>query len=222
MQVDARSWKSAEQWFLFSTSLLFPAMNTRKLFFCCCFLLSWIATEGYGHGGVSMEDDTCILTIGPYRAHFTGYQPQVRASQEFCEDIPVVSSAIIVLDYLDLPLRRFDIDFRVVNDVNGIGVNGTYEQLGGPEAIANATIFWEPPRSYPNGSSNVRMEFGEAGAFVGIVTAREPGGEEQYVAIFPFSVGIKNWYDEWFWLIGLLFFGAVLYVWIRKPHATAP
>jgi hypothetical protein len=32
------------------------------------------------HGGLSLADDICKLTIGPFTMHFTGYQPD--ATQE--------------------------------------------------------------------------------------------------------------------------------------------
>jgi hypothetical protein len=77
------------------------------------FLVALIVTSGvYAHGGVSVENDTCIMSIGPYRAHFTGYQPAVRASQEFCEDIPVVAKSIIVLDFISQPLRVMAVSAR--------------------------------------------------------------------------------------------------------------
>ena len=27
------------------------------------------------HGGLALAEDMCVLTVGPYRMHFTGYQP---------------------------------------------------------------------------------------------------------------------------------------------------
>ena len=68
-------------------------------------ILAMAPFDTQAHGGVSIEDDRCIMTIGPYRAHFSGYQPKLRASQEFCEDIPAVADAIIVLDFISQPLR---------------------------------------------------------------------------------------------------------------------
>ena len=78
--------------------------------------LALVGERAYAHGGVSLEDDLCIMRIGQYRAHFTGYQPRARASQEFCEDIPELGEAIIVLDFLDPALRNMDIDFEVITD----------------------------------------------------------------------------------------------------------
>jgi hypothetical protein len=57
--------------------------------------LVWIAglcvtATACAHGGVSIEDDTCIMQIGPYRAHFTGYQPAARTQPVADdEDLPV-------------------------------------------------------------------------------------------------------------------------------------
>ena len=42
------------------------------------------------HGGVVSEEDLCIIEIGVFSAHFTVYQPETRASTEYCEDIPDV------------------------------------------------------------------------------------------------------------------------------------
>ena len=53
-------------------------------------LLAVAAASAWAHGGVGIEDDKCILRIGSDRAHFAGYQPEHRASQEFCEDFPEV------------------------------------------------------------------------------------------------------------------------------------
>ena len=53
--------------------------------------------------------------------HFTGFQPEQSQSEEFCEDIPDVGSAIIVLDYIDKQLRDMAVDFRIIEDVNDIG-----------------------------------------------------------------------------------------------------
>ena len=32
--------------------------------------------DATAHGGVSMEDDLCVIKIGFLKAHFTGYQPK--------------------------------------------------------------------------------------------------------------------------------------------------
>ena len=44
------------------------------------------------HGGVVFEEDVCVLKIGFLQAHFTGYQPSSRGSEEFCEELPDVGN----------------------------------------------------------------------------------------------------------------------------------
>ena len=89
-----------------------------------------VAAGASGHGGVSMEDDNCVMKIGTLRAHFTGYQPEKRATQEFCEDIPELGRAIIVIDYVSAALRQYEVEFRVLEDVNDLRSGGRYEDLG--------------------------------------------------------------------------------------------
>ncbi|MGB1884832.1 MAG: hypothetical protein ACPHUF_13065 [Gammaproteobacteria bacterium] len=182
------------------------------------------APATFGHGGVSMEDDLCVMQIGPYRAHFTGYQPQLRASQEFCEDIPHVAEAIIVLDFLDNRLREMDIEFRVIRDVNDIGISATYDDLGGRDAITAASVFVEAAKRYPRGSVNVSIPFDAPGNFIGIVEANDGEGNQHYRSVFPFAVAATPWYSGWQWLLALVVLGLVLYVrpWTKIRQATAP
>ena len=160
-------------------------------------LTASILQQAYAHGGVSIEDDTCVMTIGPYRAHFSGYQPKLRASKEFCEDIPAVADAIIVLDFISLPLRQMQVDFRVIRDVNKIGVNATYADLGSAADIDAATVIYREPARYGNGNFDVKLNFDAADTFIGIMTATDPETEKTYISVFPFSVGKT---DVWGWL----------------------
>jgi hypothetical protein len=175
-------------------------------------ILLFVGGDVVAHGGVSMEDDACVMQVGPYKAHFTGYQPLLRASQEFCEDIPVAADAIIVLDFIDRPLREMSVDFRVVSDVNRIGVNATYDDLGSDRDIEAATVFYERPAVYPRGSLNIELEFDVAGRFIGVVTARDVKTDRLYRSVFPFSVGVKSWSGATTWLVLVLIVGALLYI----------
>ena len=69
------------------------------------------------HGGVGMEDDKCIITIGFLKAHFTGYQPKTNGTEEFCEDIPEVARSVFVIEYLHDFLKKMQVDFRIIKDV---------------------------------------------------------------------------------------------------------
>lgn len=179
-------------------------------------VIAIIASFGaLAHGGVSVENDTCIMTIGPYRAHFTGYQPAVRASQEFCEDIPVAGKSIIVLDFISQPLREMAVDFRVVRDVNNIGVNASYADLGDQSSIDNATVFYREPTRFPRGSVDVDLEFNKAGKYIGVLTALEEStsGPIKHISVFPFSVGVTDWWGRMKWIVFSLALGGGLLAW---------
>ena len=58
-----------------------------------------LTAQVQAHGGLALAEDMCVLTVGPYRMHFTGYQP-LSQEEEFCEDIPEVGKTVIALDYI--------------------------------------------------------------------------------------------------------------------------
>ncbi len=162
-----------------------------KLVFMCLAGL-WVACGSsvvLAHGGVSAEDDVCIIKIDRYKAHFTGYLPKERATQEFCEDIPVATESIFVIDYISDELREMELDFRIVRDVNNIGVTATLVDLGGEQAIEDATIFYVEPKLYQKGIMNIRYDFAQEGGYIGIVNAHHLETGLKYTSVFPFSVG---------------------------------
>lgn len=132
------------------------------------------STQIQAHGGLSLADDLCKLTIGPYTMHFTGYQPDSSQEKEFCEDIPATGRTIVALDYIEEGLRPLPTEVRVIKDT------GSEEDLDG------ITVLHLPAKVYSNGSINFEHNFNEPGKFVGLVTI---GGEEEHVSRFPFAVG---------------------------------
>jgi len=142
-----------------------------------CFMLSLgfsFSTQVQAHGGLSMAEDLCKLTIGPYTMHFTGYQPEVSQEKEFCEDIPSTGRTIVALDYIEEALRPLPTEVRVIKDT------------GSEEDLDAITILHMPAEVYPNGSINFEHNFNVPGDFVGLVTV---SGDEEYVSRFPFAVG---------------------------------
>ena len=139
-------------------------------------------TAAYAHGGVSIEFDTCVLKIGSYRMHLTGYQPETAMGEEFCEDIPQTGNAIIVLDYVDDPLRYMMTGVRVIEKDSWTAAQSS---VGDDQA---KTIFDIPPKVYKAGSVKIERRFDKPGYFVGFLTA-EKEGQEKLVSRFPFSVG---------------------------------
>ncbi len=126
------------------------------------------------HGGLALAEDMCVLTVGPYRMHFTGYQP-LSQEEEFCEDIPEVGKTVIALDYIQEELRPLTTEVRIIRDT------------GSEENLDAITVFYLPPKVYPSASITVDHTFPEKGKFVGLVTVT--GGAQDYVSRFPFSVG---------------------------------
>ena len=142
-----------------------------------CFMLSLgfsFSTQVQAHGGLSMAEDLCKLTIGPYTMHFTGYQPDSSQEKEFCEDIPSTGRTIVALDYIEEALRPLPTEVRVIKDT------------GSEEDLDAITILHMPAKVYPNGSINFEHNFNVPGDFVGLVTV---SGDKEYVSRFPFAVG---------------------------------
>ncbi len=153
--------------------------------FVCLMLVIGIpyTAQVQAHGGLSLADDVCTLTIGPYTMHFTGYQPDSTQEKEFCEDIPATGRTVVALDYIEEALRPLPTEVRIIRDTGpGGGQPGPEEQ----QNLEGVTILHVPPKVYPNGSINFEYQFAQPGKFVGLVTVGEKG---EYVSRFPFSVG---------------------------------
>jgi len=132
------------------------------------------STQIQAHGGLSMAEDLCKLTIGPYTMHFTGYQPDSSQEKEFCEDIPSTGRTIVALDYIEEALRPLPTEVRVIKDT------------GSEEDLDAITILHIPAKIYSTGSINFEHNFNVPGDFVGLVTV---SGDKEYVSRFPFAVG---------------------------------
>ena len=146
----------------------------------------------HGHGGVVMEEDLCVIDIGLFRAHFTIYQPETRASEEFCEDIPDTGEAIFVMDYLHESLRDMPVDFRVIKDVNGVTKYATWQDVESIADLEAETVFYQEARIEPSGSLSASHILDEEGWYIGIVTTRQATVDKTYRAVFGFHVGGKG------------------------------
>lgn len=137
----------------------------------------------FAHGGVAVEQDKCVLTIGPYRMHFTGYQPETSGGQEFCEDIPTASSAIIVLDYVDEALRNRMTSFKIIE-------KDSWSDAQSANGDEQAKVITDVPgQLYKRGSIKFDYKFTKPGYFVGFVTSQGESAEDKLVSRFPFAVG---------------------------------
>ena len=176
------------------------------------------------HGGLALADDLCILTVGPYTIHFTGYQP-LSQEEEFCEDIPEIGKTVVALDYINDELRPFVAEVRIVRSSTSLKITtGTtprdLEKVS-DEDLENMTIYHLPPEVYPNASIMIDHTFPEKGMFAGVVTVSNEGDE--FVSVFPFSVGegrpISSLYTTF--LPGVLIVGVAAFFFLRrKPEDT--
>ena len=171
------------------------------------------------HGGLALADDLCILTVGPYTIHFTGYQP-LSQEEEFCEDIPEIGKTVVALDYINDELRPFVAEVRIVRSSTSLKITtGTtprdLEKVS-DEDLENMTIYHLPPEVYPNASIMIDHTFPEKGMFAGVVTVSNEGDE--FVSVFPFSVGegrpISSLYTTF--LPGVLIVGVAAFFFLRR------
>ena len=121
----------------------------RKLIWFAVALMSFQAQQLAAHGGVVSDEDLCIIEIGVFSAHFTVYQPETRASTEYCEDIPDVGEAVFVLDYLHGSLKEVPVDFRIVKDVKDLTIYAKWEDIRSIDDLEAATVLYQSPRIVP-------------------------------------------------------------------------
>jgi hypothetical protein len=136
------------------------------------------------HGGLALADDLCILTVGPYTIHFTGYQPLTQ-EEEFCEDIPEIGKTVVALDYVNDELRPMETEVRIVTG-SRILVPDDVKKVSA-EDLTSMTVYHLPAQVYPSASIMIDHTFSEKGKFAGIVTVSGEGKE--WISVFPFSVG---------------------------------
>lgn len=154
-------------------------------------VLGWVG-QAFAGGGMILSKDACIVTIGFYTAHFTGYQPQTSGNTEFCGAFPDEGETIMVLDYLHASLSEVPVDFRIIHDVLGKGDFIQPEDLDVIEDMDALTVFYQPPLVKANATMNINYVFESKGDYIGIVTAGHPSNDNIYISVFPFTVGVMQ------------------------------
>ena len=99
-----------------------------------------------------------------------------------------------------------------IKDINEVGVSATIDDLGSADDIERATMFRRPPERFPRGSVDVSIDFTEPGQYIGIMTAIDDDADvrREYVSVFPFSVGVTNWWAQLKWIVAALLLGVVV------------
>ncbi len=186
-------------------------------------LLAVAAASAWAHGGVGMEDDKCVLRVGNSRtadAHFAGYQPEHRASQEFCEDIPEVGRAVMVIDFIQPVLRERVVEFRILRDASGKEAMARYEDLGDAGRIAAETVVALPAKTYPRGTVTLDHRFSAAGWYIGLLSATDPATGKTEHSVFPFRVGVRNYWKYLPFPLVLMGVALLLYRFTRPRRGT--
>ncbi|MCX7898898.1 MAG: hypothetical protein N2444_02215 [Methylocystis sp.] len=141
--------------------------------------IGWVA-QAHAHGDVGINEGQCLMKIGPDQMTFTGYQP-AKSREQFCDDIPDPGPTIITLDAQQDELRDMNLEMRVLRDVG---------QKDDNENIEANTEYFSPPKKYKTGTLTFDHNFVKEGKYIGLVKARSDDGTKEYVARFPFSVGL--------------------------------
>ena len=81
----------------------FPALKHILLAVGACYAII-SPMNAFAHGGVKLEQDECVLKIGPNTMHFIGYELNGE-EQEFCEDIAKTGPTVIALTAVSPDLR---------------------------------------------------------------------------------------------------------------------
>jgi hypothetical protein len=207
--------------------------STRRNIFALSFLFA-MATAGsaFAHGGVKLEQDECVTTVGPVKVHFIGYQRKGEP-EEFCDDIARTGPTVIALTAIDSG-RQPD-SYMAQNqesaapagpavDVRDIAIGVRIVRETGGDA---ATEFYAPPKIHNNATMTFEHDFKEAGNYVAIITVADRDGHE-WSSRFPFRVGVLSlWNTIEYVLYGIGFLGLTAGLWLvawrrgAQPEQTA-
>lgn len=176
----------------------------RVVFHCFVFCVSAVlwSTTVLAHGGVVQEDDLCVMKLNYLSAHFKIYQPRVSGHEQFCEDLPVASESVFVMEYQHESLSSMAIDFRIIRDVTGKGRFARIKDVDEIADLDEVTVYYQSAMVEPDVYTVVH-DFKEEGDFIGIVSATHPDTNKVYAAVFPFEVGFTG-LGYWPFFIGLL------------------
>lgn len=136
--------------------------------------------QAHAHGDVGSNQGQCLMKIGPDTMSFTGYQP-LKSRETFCDDIPDAGPTIITLDAQQDELRDMNLEMRVLRDVG---------QKDDSENLEANTEYFSPPKKYKSGTLTFDHNFAVEGKYIGLVKAKSDDGSKEYIARFPFSVGL--------------------------------
>lgn len=181
--------------------------------------LLFAAQGAFAHGGVVEEDDLCVINIGYLKAHFKIYLPQQRGHREYCEDIPLRGESVFVMEYQHDSLNSATIDFRIIDNVTGMGRFARLEHIQAIDDLDAVTLRYAPPASVPD-VFMLLQDFERSGEYVGIVSATAADSGKVYTAVFPFEVGYTG-LGIWPWVVLALVLLQLNFWFMRRRRAAA-
>lgn len=214
--------------------------SSRRAVFTLAFISALTTAESaFAHGGVKLEQDTCVVMVGPVKVHVIGYQRKGEP-EEFCDDIAKTGPTVIALSAMEadrLPdsymvqnqalstapagpavdVREIAIGVRIVKDVG---------EATETADLAAVTQFYAPPKIHRNATMTFEHDFQEPGKYVAIITVADRDGHA-WSSRFPFTVGlfsVWNSIEYILYAIGFLALSAGLWrlAWGGKKPAESP
>lgn len=152
-------------------------------------ILAMMPSALFAHGGVSIENDVCIIKLNDYKAHFTGYMPEKRGMREYCESFPVTGRAIIAIDFISGELREQRIKFEVAKDFTGKGADVTAADLEGDNTsrYIASLVHSDIAGFRDSGTINFPVNLDSKGWYIGVMKIVSDGGVIGE-SVFPFNV----------------------------------
>lgn len=145
----------------------------RILALCASVIVLCVPSGGWAHGGVGMDIDPCVERVGPYLVHFSAYQFQDYATEEFCRRVPKTGDAVLVIDLIDPQLRNKPAALRIVQ---------------APDSTAPRVLLDIPPKLYPNGVVNAAVTFEAPGTYAALMTVDGVDGAVRFpIRVAAFS-----------------------------------
>jgi hypothetical protein len=190
------------------------------------------ANPAFAHNGVKLEQDACVVKVGPVAVHFIGYQ-QKGEPEEFCEDIARTGPTVIALSPIE-PKQRSDsywiapanassnaeFDFR--NLAVGVRLVKDVGEDKEKADIAAATQFYLPPKVPRNGTLTFEHDFKDAGHYVAVITVSDGKGNE-WSSRFPFGVGLYTFWNEIEYILyAAAFLSLIAFLWFLTARRSAP
>jgi 2-polyprenyl-6-hydroxyphenyl methylase / 3-demethylubiquinone-9 3-methyltransferase len=173
--------------------------------------LGWPMCDASARGDLTLNQDICVLKVGPDYMYFSGYQ-SATPRKRFCEDVPATGETIFAMDFAQDEMREMTASFRIVRDV------GEAEEQ---TSLAAITVAYLPPKTYPTGTVSLRHAFTDRGNYAGIVTVDGPHGEH-WVSRFPFAVGrLYSVRTPYYLLTAAAALALLLFFWGRRDESQS-